>query len=114
MARRPETLERMRRRVDRLIGDFDHYVDVFDRAALFTGPSLYFHLKTIDLRGRMTASEALHSTAFLESVYATLTAWGVHHMGPRGAKMGEFAAIQASLREILVYGLEHLKERKPK
>jgi hypothetical protein len=47
----------------------------------------------------MAPLEAVQSTAFLEGVYATLTAWGMLRMGPRGAKMGAFAEMEASFWE---------------
>ena len=46
------TITRMESRVNELIEGLEHYVNVFDNAKLFTGPSLHFHLKTIDLLHR--------------------------------------------------------------
>ena len=63
MGKHAKTLERMRGRVDQLIGDLEHYVDVFERAKLFTGPSLYFHTKTLALRRQMSAAQALENDA---------------------------------------------------
>jgi hypothetical protein len=89
----------MQNRVGQLIAGFDQYVEVFDKAQLFTGPSLYFHLKTIQmLHDHGTSAKALQDDTFLESVYATLTAWGMHRMGPRGAKLAEFDQFRASFR----------------
>jgi len=88
----------MRSRVNELVEGFGHYVDVFDEAKLFTGPSLYFHFKTLDLRRQISAPQALENQEFLESLYATLTAWGMHRMGSRGAKLAEFSELRASFR----------------
>jgi hypothetical protein len=89
----------MQNRVGQLIAGFDQYVEAFDEAQLFTGPSLYFHLKTVKmLHDHGSPTKALQDDAFLESVYATLTAWGMHRMGPRGAKLAEFDQFRTSFR----------------
>ena len=96
MGKHAKTLERMRDRVNELVRDFEHYVDVFEKAELFTGPSLYFHDKTLALRRQMSAAQALENDAFLESLYATLTAWGMHRMGKSMAKLVNFPELKAS------------------
>jgi hypothetical protein len=99
MTLRPDTVRRIEERVTELIEDFDGCCDVFDRANLFTGPSAYFHSKTLALlRQHKSARDALLDSAFLESLYATLTAWGMHRMGPGGAKLVEFPALVDSFR----------------
>lgn len=99
MTLRPDTIRRMEERVARLIADFDGCCDVFDRANLFTGPSAYFHSKTLALLGQHTsAGDALLNPAFLESLYATLTAWGMHRMGPGDTKLVEFPVLVGSFR----------------
>lgn len=99
MGRTQRTLDRFRQRVDELIADFDHFLDVFEGTGLFTGPSVYFHQKTIAaLRDSDSVSSALQDDEFLDLIYATLTAWGMHRMGPDGAKMGEAEPFRASIR----------------
>jgi hypothetical protein len=96
---RETTLRRMQERVDRLIADFGRYVEAFDKANPFTGPSWYFHHKTLAvLRQHGTACETLRSDEFFESLYATLTAWGLHRMGQRGAKLRELPEIMQTFR----------------
>ena len=81
----------MEDRIERLISGFRVYVEGFNRTPIFTGPSLYFHLRTIEkLRGHSSPAAAVVDNAFLESLYATLTAWGMHRMGPGGAKLADF------------------------
>lgn len=117
MTLRPETTRRIEDRVTELIDRFDGYCDTFDRANLFTGPSAYFHSKTLALlRQQRSVSDAILSTSFLESLYATLTAWGMHRMGPGGAKLVEFPVLVASfrkleepIRRISALVLEHLR-----
>lgn len=36
-------------RVQDLCENFDRYADAFEREVLFTGPSLYFHKKTLNI-----------------------------------------------------------------
>jgi hypothetical protein len=59
MARRDETLQRTRTRVQDLIKEFGSYVDAFEQASLFTGPSLCFHFKTLERL--MPADRAAHA-----------------------------------------------------
>ena len=95
---RETTLRRMQERVDRLIADFGRYVEAFDKANPFTGPSWYFHHKTLAvLRQHGTACSALHSDQFLDYLYATLASWGMHRMGPGGAKLADISQIKDSL-----------------
>lgn len=80
---------------------FDMYCDVFDKLNPFTGPSLYFHYRTLSLRRQYgTIAELLTDECFLESLYATLTAWGLHRMGPKGAKLVDFKVMVDGLRAL--------------
>lgn len=86
-------------RVVQLIAGFTSYVEVFQRAEAFPGPSLYFHMKAIDRRREHTAiASALADERLLELIYAVLPAWGMHRMGKQAAKVGDFARIVQSLR----------------
>jgi hypothetical protein len=89
------TLRRMQDRVDHLIADFAQYVEAFAKANPFTGPSWHFHHKTLAvLRQHRRPCEALDCDEFFEYLYATLTAWGLHRMGPRGAKLLDLSEIR--------------------
>jgi hypothetical protein len=100
MSHREETTRRMEQRVSDLIEGFDICCDAFDSAKLFTGPSQYFHSKTLALlRHHKSPVAALRDQSFLESLYATLTAWGMHRMGPGGAKLVDFDVMAKSFRE---------------
>ena len=48
MSRREETLLRTQARIEKLIKGFASYLDVFEKRGLFTGPSLYFHFKSLE------------------------------------------------------------------
>lgn len=75
MATSGDVLQRMEGRVQELIVGLRKFVGVFDRAQLFTGPSLYFHFRTLEKsRQYSSPSEAVEDDAFLEYLYATLTA----------------------------------------
>lgn len=101
MTLRPETIRRLDERVTELIEDFDGCCDVFDQANLFTGPSAYFHSKTVALlRRHKSAGDAILDSAFLESLYATLTAWGMHRMGSGDTKLVEFPVLADSFRKL--------------
>jgi hypothetical protein len=97
--RRDSTLRRTSSRVDRLCRRFSEYVAAFDRAQLFTGPSLYFHFRTLErLQQHDRASSALQDDLFFEYLYATLSAWGLHRMGPGAAKLVDFPRLTQSIR----------------
>lgn len=94
-----KTMSRMNDRVAQLQREFRACLQAFDKGQLFTGPSLYFHFKTVEIRAQhSSATAALNDSAFVESLYATLTAWGMHRMGPRGAKLVEFDRLLQSLQ----------------
>jgi hypothetical protein len=101
MTLRPDTIRRIEERVTELIEDFDACCDVFDRANLFTGPSAYFYSKTLALLWQhKSAGDAILDTAFLESLYATLTPWGMHRMGRGDTKLVEFPIFVDSFRRL--------------
>jgi len=91
MAFRIATLKRMDERVDELINGFSSFVKTFKERERFSGPSVYFHYRTLErLKAHGSAAEALRHDAFIESLYATLVSWGMHRMGGRGARMVGF------------------------
>ncbi len=52
------------------------------------------------LRQHKSLADALQDQSFLESLYATLTAWGLHRMGPKGAKLVDFCVMVDSFRAL--------------
>jgi hypothetical protein len=83
----------MRERVTRLSQNFTEYLEFFGSSDNFVGPSVYFHNKALAIR-RMhgTVKETLRSDDFFDCLYATLTAWGMHRMGPGNTKLIEGCA----------------------
>jgi hypothetical protein len=97
--RRKETESEISERTAHLSGHVTHYLDVFEQVNKFTGPSLYFHNKTVQrLRTLGLPSVAIQDELFLDYLYATLTAWGLHRMGPKGAKLVSFDKFASSLK----------------
>jgi len=91
----------MQKRVESLIKHFDEYVEVFNQRNLFTGPSVYFHNKTLEiLRRHKKPSDALLDDLFFDYLYATLTSWGLHRMGPGLAKLTELEDVKESFRKM--------------
>lgn len=105
-------------RVRELCDNFESYLVEFDRDNPFTGPSIYFHLKTLEKLRTIGAPKALEDSCFFEYLYATLASWGMHRMGPKGAKLVEFTdfmkTLQSQKEKILdLHGLKltHLEEK---
>lgn len=94
-----KTIERMDERITTLIASFTPCLEAFDAARQFTGPSVYFYRKTVALRAKHTSAvSALSDNEFFDGLYATLTAWGMHRMGPSNAKLAELPEIKASFQ----------------
>jgi hypothetical protein len=91
----------MNSRVSELSGRFTYYVDRFRQARLFTGPSLYFHFRTLKLLEDYGGPRrAAQEERFAETLYATLTSWEMHRMEPKGAKLVEFEEFASGLKLI--------------
>jgi hypothetical protein len=90
---------------NRLLTALDGAHDAYYRAELFGGPSLHFHLKTLE------AARAQDFERFVEHVYAVLPSWGMHRMGG-GPKMHEFSEFHSSMRVVWPIALQ-LQEKTP-
>ena len=77
---------------------FEDHLDAFSRTELFTGPSWYFHDKTLALRTTLGLRGALRDDAFFDWLYATLVSWGLHRMGPGNTKLRDIQEIRDSIR----------------
>jgi len=85
-------------RFDRLTADknaFMSYVALTSPA--FGGPAQHFYKKTMDLVSQHKLRILLPSELLAESIYATLTAWDMHRMGPNGAKLKDFGDFRKGL-----------------
>ena len=90
---------RIEARSEALIVSFRASLAEFARTRPFTGPSLHFHRRAIDRRRQLgEVGVAVRDELMVELVYATLTAWGMHRMGPNGAKLVEYDAFTDALR----------------
>jgi hypothetical protein len=95
-----ERVDERRPILESLVGDFSRFVSSFDPYRQFGGPSVYFHLKTIEALARHpTAVDALGDDTFFDHLYATLASWGLHRMGPGNAKLGDIDELKASFRD---------------
>ncbi|MRR11169.1 hypothetical protein EG835_01470 [bacterium] len=81
-----------------LLQNFEACLDAFEVDARFSGPSWYFHEKAIAARQSRGLRSILEDDGWFDLLYATLTAWGMHRMGPGGAKLRELDEIKASVR----------------
>lgn len=88
-----------------LLSALDDAHENFYQAEVFGGPSLHFHLKSLE------AARAQDFERFAESVYAVLPSWGMHRMGG-GPKMQEFAEFHSSLKAVWPIALR-LRDKTP-
>jgi len=95
--RRFSTEKRMESRVNKLIINFDKCVKHFNDLHKFSGPSLYFHEKTIKMHEKEVATNLIRDEIFLDYLYATLASWGMHRMGPGNTKLSEYKIYQNSI-----------------
>jgi len=90
---------RARHNVDALIDDFDNSLSTFESVEVFSGPSLYFHVRALERRRQASsAAVLLKDERFLEYVYAVLPSWGMHRMGNQAAKVPDFEEFTRSLQ----------------
>jgi hypothetical protein len=89
---------------NRLLSALDAAHDAYYRAEIFGGPSLHFHLRSLE------AARARDFEHFAEYAYAVLASWGMHRMGPGGSKMREFEEFRTSLQVVWPTALR-LKEK---
>lgn len=91
---------RMEARVNELVQHVEESLDAFDKASVFTGPSVFFHAEAMTRRrSHSSVRSAIADQQLLVSIYATLTAWGMHRMGPTGAKLVAFDIFAAGIRQ---------------
>lgn len=94
-----EVVARIESNVCELEVGFQRYLRLFHESGHFAGPSLYFHAKTIEFLLECGSSiKAIWSDDFFDWLYATLTSWGMHRMGPGNTKLLELADIKQSVR----------------
>ena len=74
-------------RVEELCNNFESYLFNLIGLIHLLAPSVYFHSRTLERLKTIGLSKALEDTYFFEYLYATLTSWGMHRMGPKGAKL---------------------------
>jgi hypothetical protein len=96
--KKPPPRFKVENNIDDLIDNFAFYLDYFNSNNKFSGPSTYFHQKTIGkIRAARDYNSLLDDTYFLELLYATLVSWGMHTMGKKGPKMAKFEDFKAGI-----------------
>jgi hypothetical protein len=78
------------RDVQDIVANAAQYHEKYYAVKNFGGPSLYFHLRALEMAGK-------DYDRCLEYIYAVLTSWGMHRMGSGGSKMQPFEIFQASM-----------------
>lgn len=86
-----------KKRISRLISEFETCVTKFDQSGLFGGPSLYFHRRAISRTRTLSLEDLLQDDLFYEYLYATLVSWGLHRMGKTKAKLVDFTCFKSSI-----------------
>lgn len=81
-------------KVSDIITYAEKYHKAYYDAERFSGPSLYFHRRSLEM------SNSDNFELYLEYIYATLTSWGMHRMGTSGPKMQNFDVFKESILKI--------------
>jgi len=78
---------------------FNSHVDEFYNKELYTGPSIYFHKKVIEMiNNSKNYQELLENNQFIEYLYASLTSWGLHRMD-RKVQLEDFCEFKKSIQK---------------
>ncbi len=95
-----KVLNRIRHRVADLSRNFAECLDFFEGATPFDGPSSYFYHKALAARlSHNSITSLLQDDLFFDWLYAMLTAWGLHRMGPGNAKLRQIKDLRESFHE---------------
>lgn len=81
----------MQDKIADIVSNHQLYFQHFKESKRFSGPSLYFHLKAVQLANPVINEQQI------KFIYATLASWGMHRMGPNGAKMNDFKIFSDSI-----------------
>lgn len=86
-----------------LNAEFERYLNVCEERRIFSGPSVYFYEQTIEQRRKARSlADLAQDKRFHESVYATLTSWGMHRMGETvAAKLTDFGIFSKTLQGLI-------------
>lgn len=88
-------------KINDLIDNFSYYVNLFKTNNPFSGPSEYFYIHKIISVTKKGDYNEVFTKEFIEFIYATLAAWGMHRMGPenKGAKMNDFDSFKECIMQ---------------
>lgn len=98
MGRNQKTKNRMKKRVEEINKNFEDYWKHYDNNSIFSGPSTYFHDKTISLLKDEGLRNIFNNDQFFEYLYATLASWGLHRMGDTDTKLCDFEKFKQSIK----------------
>jgi hypothetical protein len=76
-------------KIDSLVENINHYLEIFSQRNQYGGPSIYFHNRIIDVLQRTPIDRLLNSLWFSEYIYSVLVSWGMHRMDG-GAQLKDF------------------------
>ena len=94
MARIQDDRKRFAKKLALVVASLDAGHKAYLDSETFGGPSLHFHLTSL------AAVKDGDFDRFAEHVYALLSAWGMHRMGPGGSKMTDFKPFKDSLLNV--------------
>jgi hypothetical protein len=88
-------------KINSLIENFSDYISLFKSNNPFSGPSEYFYIYKIISVTKKGDYSKVFTKEFIEFIYATLAAWGMHRMGPenKGAKMNDFESFKECIMQ---------------
>ena len=92
-------------KVKDILSQADAYHEKYYASETFSGPSLHFHQRALEV-------EYANWTDKVELIYAVLASWGMHRMGTTGSKMQPFPTFEKSIAAVRLE-LEKLQQAIP-
>lgn len=87
-------------RIEDLTQNFNQYLEVFSIRNQYSGPSIYFHNRIMEILQESSLEDLQDSISFSEYVYAVLVSWGMHRMD-RGAQLKNFPEFRNVIRNFI-------------
>jgi len=91
-------------RINNLIQNANHYLNVFVEKNQYRGPSIYFHDKIMNILDETPLIDLQDSITFSECIYSVLVSWGMHKIGT-GPQLKNFSDFHKVINNFIQCGI---------